>query len=94
MAGYFERYGRIDIFVFEDGEVMDEGMYSLVEKIMWGVGFIAIGGALSVIFFLVFAPSVPGSKAIHTQVDKLLRQSEKMNEQLEKIIQQLRKKGF
>ena len=70
---------------------MDANMYGLVEKILWGVSFIAIGGALSVMFFLVFAPSILGSKTIHTQIDKLLRQSEKMNEQLKKIIQHLKK---
>jgi len=71
---------------------MDDNIYVLVEKILWGVSFIAIGGALSIIFFLVFAPGILGSKTIHTQIDKLIRQSEKMNEQLEKIVQQLKKK--
>jgi len=71
---------------------MDASLYELVEKILWGVSFIAIGGALTVMFFLVFAPSILGSKTIHTQIDKLLHQSEKTNEQLKQIIQHLKKK--
>jgi len=70
---------------------MDASLYELVEKILWGVSFIAIGGALTIMFFLVFAPSILGSKTINTQIDKLLRQSEKMNEQLKQIIKHLKK---
>ena len=82
---------NLQLFIFKDGEAMDVSMYVLVEKILWGVGFIAIGGALTVMFFLVFAPSILGSRTIHNQIDKLLRQSEKMNEQLKQIIQHLKK---
>ncbi len=64
---------------------MEMGMYELVEKIWQTVSFIAFGGAIALIFFLVFAPSILGSKTIHKQLDKLGRQVEKMNEQLKQI---------
>ena len=64
---------------------MEVGMYELVEKIWQTVSFIAFGGAIALIFFLVFAPSILGSKAIQKQLDKLGRQVEKMNEQLKQI---------
>ncbi len=70
---------------------MDAGMYELVEKIWQGVSFIAFGGAIALIFFLVFAPSIIGSKAIQKQLDKLGRQVEKMNEQLKQIAKLLEK---
>jgi uncharacterized protein YoxC len=70
---------------------MDAGMYELVEKIWHGVGFIAIGGAVALIFFFVFAPSILGSKTIHKQLDKLGKQIEEMNEQLKQIADHLKK---
>jgi len=70
---------------------MEMGMYELVERIWQGVSFIAFGGAIALIFFLVFAPSIIGSKAIQKQLDKLGRQVEKMNEQLKQIAQLLEK---
>ncbi|MGB2807386.1 MAG: hypothetical protein WBC22_06585 [Sedimentisphaerales bacterium] len=70
---------------------MDAGMYELVEKIWQGVSFIAVGGAIALIFFFIFAPSILGSKAIHKQLDKLGKQVEKMNEQLKQIAQLLEK---
>ncbi len=32
--------------------MIDAGLYELVEKILWAVGFIAIGGVLALMFFL------------------------------------------
>lgn len=66
-------------------------MYELVEKILWGVSFIAIGGALAMIFFLIFAQSILGSKTTHSQLDKLLQQIKHINEQLKQVIQRLEK---
>lgn len=71
---------------------MEMGMYELVEKIWQGVSFIAFGGAIALIFFLVFAPSILGSKTIQKQLDKLGQQVEKMNEQLKQIAKHLEKK--
>jgi hypothetical protein len=68
---------------------MDESLHELVEKILWAVSFIAIGGALALMFFLVFAQSVLGSKTIHSQLEALLRQSRQICEQLKQIAQHL-----
>jgi len=70
---------------------MDTDMYDLVERIMWGVSFIAVGGAITLIFFLLFAQSIIGSKTIHEQLEKLLRQGEQISEQLKQIAQHLEK---
>lgn len=70
---------------------MGASMYELVEKILWGVSFIAIGGAAALIFFLIFAQSIFGSKTVHSQLEKLLRQSEQISERLKQIIQHLEK---
>lgn len=66
-------------------------MYELVEKILYGVSFIAIGGTLALMFFFVFAPSILGSKTIHKQLEKLQEQIEQMNEQLKQIARRLEK---
>jgi hypothetical protein len=68
---------------------MDAGIHELVQKILWGVGFMAIGGALAVIFFLMFAPSILGSKTIQVQLDRLLHEVEQVSQQLQKILQHL-----
>ncbi len=73
---------------------MDTDIYWLVERILWSVGFIAIGGAVTLIFFLIFAQSIIGSKAIHEQLEKLLRQGEQINEQLKQIAQHLEKDEY
>ncbi|MBA7633371.1 hypothetical protein ES703_40937 [subsurface metagenome] len=66
-------------------------MYEVVEKILYGVSFIAIGGAVALIFFFIFAPSILGSKSIHKQLEQIRRQAEEMKEQLERIAQHLEK---
>ena len=68
-----------------------EDMYEIVEKILFGVGFIAVGGAVALMFFFVFAPSILGSKTIHKQLEKLQREAEQMNEQLKRIAESLEK---
>ena len=70
---------------------MDAGLYELVERILWCVSFIAIGGALGLMFFLIFAQSILGSKTIHSQLENLLRQSEEINAQLKQITRHLEK---
>jgi hypothetical protein len=70
---------------------MEAGMYELVEKIWQGVGFIAIGGAVALIFFFIFAPSILGSKTIHKQLKDLGGQIEEVNEQLKQIAGLLKK---
>ena len=69
--------------------MMNMSMYELVERILWSVSFIAIGGVLTLIFFFIFAPSILGSKIIQKQIDKLQHHVEQMNEQLKKIADNL-----
>ncbi|MHC4479004.1 MAG: hypothetical protein ACYTEL_25540 [Planctomycetota bacterium] len=64
---------------------MNTGMYELVEKILYGVGFIAIGGTVALIFFAVFAPSIFGSRTTHKQLERLQQQADQINEQLKQI---------
>jgi len=66
-------------------------MYEVVEKILYGVSFIAIGGAVALIFFFIFAPSILGSKTIREQLEKIRQQAEEMTEQLKQIAQHLEK---
>ena len=70
---------------------MDGSLHELVEKILWAVSFIAIGGTLALMFFLVFAQSILGSKTIHSQLEALLRQNRQICEQLKQIVQHLEK---
>jgi len=72
-------------------ETMDENMFEVVEKILHAVSFIAIGGAVALIFFFIFAPSILGSKTIHKQLEEIRRQAEEMAEQLKQIAQHLEK---
>ena len=65
--------------------MMDAGMYEIVEKIWYGVSFIAIGGTVAIIFFFIFAPSILGSKTVHKQLENMGKQIEEMKEQLRQI---------
>jgi len=71
---------------------LDAGMYELVEDILRGVSFIAVGGAVAIIFFFIFAPSILGSKTVHKQLENMGKQIEEMKEQLRQIAQHLEKK--
>ena len=68
---------------------MDAGMFELIEKILHGVSFIALGGTVAIVFFFVFAPSILGSKTTHRQLEKLQEQAELMHRQLERIAEHL-----
>ena len=78
------------LFIFKDYDVMD-GLLELVEKILWAVSFIAIGGTVALMFFLVFAQSILGSRTVHSQLEALLRQNRQICEQLKQIVQHLEK---
>ncbi len=71
--------------------VPDPGMYELMEKILHGVSFIAIGGAVAIMFVLIFAQTIMGSRYMQAQLGKLLKQTEKINEQLTRIADSLGK---
>ena len=67
----------------------DVGLYKLVETILQCVRFIAFGGAIALIFIVVFAPHIMGSKTLHKQLDDLNKNSEQMSEQLRQIARHL-----
>ena len=71
--------------------MVNQGLYELVEKILWAVSFMTIGGTLAIMFFFIFAQSIFGSKTIHSQLEILLRQNRQICEQLKQIAQYLRK---
>ena len=81
----------MQLFIFEGYVMEDAGLYELVQKILWAVSFMAIGGTLAVMFFLVFAQSIFGSRTIHSQLEILLRQNRQICEQLRQIAQYLEK---
>jgi hypothetical protein len=64
---------------------MDDGIYELVQKILYGVAFIGIGGTIALVFFFIFAPSIIGSRSTNKQLEALRRQTEEMNEKLARI---------
>jgi len=70
---------------------MDAGLLEITEKILWAVSFIAIGGAVALMFFLVFAQSILGLRTIYSQLEVLLRQNRQICEQLKQIVQHLEK---
>jgi hypothetical protein len=78
-------------FIFKGNGMIDAGLYELVEKILWAVGFIAIGGVLALMFFVVFAQNIFGSKTIHSQLEDLLQQNRQICEQLKQIARNLEK---
>ncbi|MDD5459673.1 MAG: hypothetical protein PHF37_09815 [Phycisphaerae bacterium] len=55
------------------------GLYDIVEKIFFGVSFMAIGGTLAMVFFFIFAPSIMGVKSISKQLEGLQKQLEELN---------------
>jgi len=64
---------------------MNDGIYELVQKILYAVAFIGIGGTLALVFFFIFAPSIIGSRSVSKQIEALRRQTEEMNEKLARI---------
>jgi len=68
-------------------------MYDYVEKILYAVTFIAIGGTGAIIFFIIFAPSIIGAKTLQRQLEHIARQTEVMASHLEHILHQLRERG-
>ncbi len=83
----------VQLFIFEGYCTMDAGLLEIIEKILWAVSFIAIGGAVAIMFFLVFAQSILGSKTIHSQLEILLRQNRQICEQLKQIAQHLKREN-
>jgi len=72
---------------------MEQGMLELLEKISRSTSFLAVGGAVAVMFLLIFAQSIFGSKTTHSQLEKLIGQTDRMNRQLEDIARSLKERG-
>ena len=72
---------------------MDEGMLELLEKISRSTSYMAVGGTVAVLFLLIFAQSIFGSKTTHSQLKKLIEQNQRMNEKLEDIARNVNAKG-
>ncbi len=72
---------------------MEQGMLELLEKISRSTSFLAVGGAVAVMFLLIFAQSIFGSKTTHSQLEKLIGQTDRMNRQLEDIARSLKEAG-
>jgi hypothetical protein len=78
---------------FKGGVAMEQGMIELLEKISRSTSFLAVGGAVAVMFLLIFAQSIFGSKTTHSQLEKLIGQTDRMNRQLEDIAHSLKEAG-
>jgi len=77
-------------FFFNGDVKMENGMIELLEKISRSTSFLAVGGTVALMFLLVFAQSIFGSKTTHKQIEKLLSETERMNGQLKQIAQCLK----
>ena len=60
-------------------------MIELLDKISQSTTYIAIGGTVAVLFLLIFAQSIFGSRTTQSQLKSLIGQTERMNEKLEEI---------
>lgn len=68
---------------------MDEGMLELVQKLLYFVTFIAIGGTFCMLFFFIFAPSILGSRAISKQLVALDERIEQLAATLNQLAQSI-----
>jgi hypothetical protein len=71
------------------GSDMDDGMLELIQKILYFVTYIAVGGTVGLIFFLVFAPSILGSRTISKQLEALHNQTEQLGASLDRLAQSI-----
>jgi len=77
--------------LFPGDLAMEKGMIELLEKISQSTSYIAIGGTVAILFLLVFAQSIFGSRTTQSQLRNLIEQTERMNEKLEQIAGSLKK---
>ena len=71
-------------------------MLELIQKILYFVTFIAIGGTFCMLFFFIFAPSILGSRAISKQLvalDKRIEQLDATLNQFARSIERLSDKS-
>jgi len=77
--------------LFPGDPAMEKGMIELLEKISQSTSYIAIGGTVALLFLLIFAQSIFGSRTTQSQLKSLIEQTNKMNEKLEEIARSLNK---
>lgn len=70
---------------------MDDGMLELVQKILYFVTYIAIGGTVGLVFFLVFAPIILGSRTISKQLEALHERTERLSTSMERLADSVEK---
>lgn len=68
---------------------MENNIVETVEKILTAVSFIAIGGAVAIIFFFMYAQVILGSKRIQHKLESVDGQLKRTNELLEEISKRL-----
>ena len=64
-------------------------MFETVQSILHVTSFMAIGGLVAIVFFFVFAQTITGSRTIHKQIEKLIRQ----NEEIARLLRQLQSRS-
>ncbi len=72
---------------------METGMIELLEKISRSTSYLAVAGTVALMFLLIFAQHIFGAKTTHSQLKKLIEQTEKMGERLERIEAALEDRG-
>ncbi len=68
---------------------MDEGMIEIVQKILYFVTYIAIGGTCCMLFFFIFAPSILGLRAISKQLVDLDERIDRLDSTLKQLAQSI-----
>ena len=76
--------------LFPGDPAMEKGMIELLEKISQSTSYIAIGGTVALLFLLIFAQSIFGSRTTQSQLKSLIEHTNKMNEKLEEIARSLK----
>ncbi|MBN2271744.1 MAG: hypothetical protein JXN61_14085 [Sedimentisphaerales bacterium] len=66
-------------------------MIELLERISQSTSYIAIGGTVALLFLLIFAQSIFGSRTTQSQLKSLIEHTERMNEKLDQIAGGLKK---
>lgn len=61
-------------------------MLDTLDDILRVVTFIAAGGLVAIIFFFIFAQTITGSRTVHKQLEKLIRQ----NDEIARLLKQLK----
>jgi hypothetical protein len=68
---------------------MENGIQDVVEQILTVVTFIAMGGAVAITFFFIYAQFILGSKRVQHKLESLDGQLKRTNELLDEISRRL-----